>query len=152
MASSLRGSGLRRLSVLGPSVSAMGTAHRLDPATPEDLTWWLSTAPTLTWTWARTYAATAPHWYVVLGRTAGLTRDDFARAGRVVRTFGEPGKFYSMTNLYLFTEDRSRKFWCMWGEAPNDGDADLINMATTERTYGEQDNFDLARLDVLRLG
>ena len=25
----------------------------------------------------------------------------------MIRTFGEPGKFYRVTRLYLFTEDRS---------------------------------------------
>ncbi|HHX46986.1 MAG TPA: hypothetical protein GX718_06395, partial [Brevibacterium sp.] len=102
------------------------------------------------WIWARTYAESAPHWYVVLGRTPDLTREDFIRAGRVIRTFGEPGNFWSHTNLYLFTQDRSRKFWCMWGAHPKD-DVDLINMATTDRTYGPQDTFDTERLARLRL-
>ena len=78
-----------------------------EPATAEDRRWWLRLAPTLQWTWAVTYAQTAPHWYVVLGRTPGMERDDFIRVGRVIRTFGEAGRFYSMTNLYLFTEDRN---------------------------------------------
>lgn len=108
-------------------------------------------APTLEWIWAKTYAESAPHWYVVLGRTQGLTRTDYERAGRVIRTFGEPGKFYSSTNLYLYTEDRSMKFWAMWGDPPQAEDADLINMATTERVYGPQDDYDRERLRSLRL-
>lgn len=117
-----------------------------------DLRWWLGIAPTLQWTWAKTYAKSAPHWYVVEGRTPGLTRDDYVRAGRVIRTFGEPGKFYSYTNLYLFTEDRRLKFWCMWSDPPReDYDPTLINLATTERTYGPQSNFDYARLEALAL-
>lgn len=130
----------------------MSTEGCGEPAAQEDLRWWLETAPTLEWTWAVTHADSAPHWYVVLGRTHGLDRDGYVRAGRVTRTFGEPGKFYSMTNLYLFTEDRSRKYWCMWGADPKDEDATLINMATTERTYGEQRDVDLVRLESLRLG
>lgn len=122
-----------------------------ESATPEDLRWWLAMAPTLTWTWARTYAESAPHWYIVLGRTDGLDRSDFIRAGRVIRTFGEPGKFYSMTNLYLYTEDRRKKFWCMWGDQPREGDADLINMATTDRTYGDPSDIDGIRVECLRL-
>lgn len=121
------------------------------PATAEDLTWWLDLAPTLKWTWAKTYTNSAPHWYVVLGRTPGLTHDDFARAGRVIRTFGEPGKFWSYTNLYLLTADRRLKFWCMWSSPPGDGDATLINLATTDRTYGPQTSVDAARVDELRL-
>jgi len=121
-------------------------------ATEEDLGWWLDLAPTLTWTWATTYADSAPHWYVVEGRTPGLTHDDYVRAGRVIRTFGEPGKFWSMTNLYLFTEDRTMKFWCMWSSPPRgDEDPTLINLASADRTYGPQGGFDRDRLAELVL-
>jgi hypothetical protein len=120
--------------------------------TSADLDWWLDLAPTLRWTWAKTYADTAPHWYVVLGRTPGLDRDDFVRAGRVVRAFGEPGKFWHTTNLYLYTADRRLRFWLMWSRPPReDYDSNLINLATTERTYGPQTGFDRARLDELML-
>lgn len=60
-----------------------------------DLRWWLDLAPTLTRIFARTYAETAPHSYVVNGRLPDLTMDDYVRAGRVIRTFGESGKFYN---------------------------------------------------------
>jgi len=39
----------------------------------------------------------------------------------------------------------------MWGSPPADEDATLINLATTERTYGPQTDFDTERLDALRL-
>ena len=122
------------------------------PATSDDLRWWLDLAPTLKWTWAKTYADFAPHWYVVHGKTPGLTMADLVRAGRVIRTFGEPGKFYSRTNLYLFTEDRRLKFWAMWESDPSPEDADLINLARTDKVYGRQDNFDKQRIEALRLG
>lgn len=64
-----------------------------------DLRWWLDLAPTLDWIFAKTYADTAPHSYVVHGRSPGLTMDDYVRVGRIIRTFGEPGKFYNSTNL-----------------------------------------------------
>lgn len=121
------------------------------PAAREDLEWWLEKAPRLSWTWARTYADFAPHWYVVYRRTPDMTWEDYMRVGRVIRTFGEPGKFYSRTSLYLYTKDRRLKFWAMWGEEPTPEDADLINLATTERTYGAQTNFDEDRLRALRL-
>jgi hypothetical protein len=121
-------------------------------ASPEDLRWWLDVAPTLKWTWAKTYADSAPHWYVVDGRTEGMTHEDYVRAGRVIRTFGEPGRFYSMTNLYLFTEDRRLKFWCMWSSPPRDDwDPTLINLATTDKVYGPQTDFDEDVLAALRL-
>ena len=122
------------------------------PAAEEDRRWWLDKAPTLEWTWAKTYAAFAPHWYVVHGRTPGMTRGDFVRVGRVVRTFGEPGKFGKRTNLYLFTEDRARKFWCEWAWPPEPKNARLVNLATTERVYGPQTDFDERRIAMLRLG
>ena len=73
------------------------------------------------------------------------------RAGRVIRTYGEPGKFYSSTNLYLFTDDRRLKFWGMWASPPPDDDPTLINLARTDRVYGPQTNFDMARLTELSL-
>lgn len=115
-------------------------------STDADLLWWLDLAPTLKWTPAVTYVDTTPHWYVVDGRTEGMDTADFVRAGRVIRTYGEPGKFYSLTNLYLFTLDRRLKFWCMWGSPPRDAEANLINLATTERTYGPQRGYDGDRL------
>ncbi len=117
------------------------------PATPADLAWWLDLAPTLRWTWAKTYSDTAPHWYVVQGRSGPeMDRDDFLRVGRIIRTFGEPGRFYAMTNLYLYTADRAHKFWCMWSDPPLDGDATLVNLARTDRVYGPQRDFDQGRL------
>ncbi len=121
------------------------------PATEEDLAWWLDLAPTLTWTWAKTYADFAPHWYIVHGRTPGMAIEDYLRVGRVVRTFGEPGKFWRRTNLYLYTRDRARKFWCMWGDPPKHQQALLVNLATTERVYGPQTDFDEGRIERLRL-
>lgn len=104
--------------------------------TPEDLRWWLALAPTLRWTFAKTYAASAPHSYVVAGRTSGLTGADFVRAGRVIRTFGQPGKFYSYTNVYLTSADGRLKWWTMDADV---ADTDLINQASTDRVYGHQD-------------
>ncbi len=120
-------------------------------ANAADLEWWLDLAPTLKWTWAVTYADSAPHWYVVEGKTPGMTRDDFVRAGRVIRSYGEPGRFYAMTNLYLFSGDRRLKMWAMWSDPPLDDDATLINLARTDRTYGPQSGFDADRVRELTL-
>lgn len=119
------------------------------PATEDELRWWLDYAPTLKWTWAKTYEDFAPHWYVAYPKTAGMTRDDFVRVGRIVRTFGEPGKFWKRTNLYLCTDDRVRKFWCMFGEVPKP--PGVVNLAFSDKTYGPQTNFDPARLEAQRL-
>ena len=69
----------------------------------------------------------------------------------MIRTYGQPGKFYSMTNLYLFSGDRRLKFWCIWSDAPVDEDATLINLARTDRVYGAQSNFDADRVRELTL-
>src|ERR1035437_9481439 len=100
-----------------------------------DLDWWLGLASALEWTFARTYAATAPHSYVVLGRTAGMTKDDFVRAARVIHTFGRPAKFYAMTSIYLTSPDGQLKWWTMDADVT---ETNLINQATTDRLYGVQ--------------
>lgn len=86
-----------------------------------------------------------PHWYVVKDKALGA--EDFDRAVRVTRTFGEPGKFYSRTNLYLFTRDRRLWFWTMG--APLE-ETIIINVALST-PYGPQEDFDQAVLDELRL-
>jgi len=102
---------------------------------PDDLQWWYAVAPTLTWTFAKTYAQKAPHSYVVLNRTPGLSREDFVRAARVIRTFGQPAKFYSMTNIYLTSPDGAVKWWTMDRDVC---DTDLINMTESQTVYGTQ--------------
>src|SRR5262245_34052070 len=103
--------------------------------TQDDLNWWLETAAQQDWIWAKTYADTAPHSYVVDGRTAGLTQDDYVRAGRVIHTFGQPAKFYSMTSVYLTSPDGRLKWWTMDKDVT---ETRLINQATTDRLYGVQ--------------
>lgn len=113
----------------------MKTLLRPRTTTQADLDWWLALAPTLTWTFARTYADSAPHSYVVAGKTPNLTREDCVRAAAVIRTFGQPAKYYSMTNIYLNSADGSLKWWSMNKHVSETG---LINQATTERVYGVQ--------------
>lgn len=103
--------------------------------TPRDLDWWLHTANRLEWTFAKTYATTAPHDYVVLGRCP-MNRADFIRAAKVIHTFGEPGKYWNSTNVYLTSPNGRWKWWTMDGDL---NDTNLINRATTDRVYGIQD-------------
>lgn len=100
-----------------------------------DLAWWLELAPRLDWIFAKTYAQSAPHSYVVQGRTPGLSNANCIRAGAVIRTFGQPGKFHDFTNIYLTSADGSIKWWTMDASVAN---TDLINQATTDRVYGAQ--------------
>lgn len=100
-----------------------------------DLDWWFDFAATREWTFAKTYAATAPHHYVVAGRTPGVTHEDMIRAARVIVTFGTPGKYYSATKIYLISPD-GRYRW--WTEDHHLTDATLVNRATTDLLYGIQ--------------
>ncbi len=103
--------------------------------TEDDLNWWLTLAAKLEWTFARTYAESAPHSYVVHPRTAGITTDDYVRAAHVIHTFGQPAKFYNMTSIYLTSPEGRLKWWTMDKDLNETG---LINQATTERLYGVQ--------------
>lgn len=104
------------------------------PVGPDDLDWWRELSRRLDWIWARTYADSAPHHYVVLGRTPDVTRADLVRAGAVIRAFGQPGKFYASTNIYLALD--GFKYWTMDRRV---ADTDLVNRADLDRTYGPQD-------------
>ena len=106
-----------------------------DLITQADLEWWLSRAAELEWTFAKTYAETAPHHYVVENRTPGVTHEDTVRAARVIHTFGQPGKYYSLTKIYLVSPD-GRYRW--WTEDRHFTDTTLVNRATTELFYGIQ--------------
>jgi len=103
--------------------------------TQDDLKWWLELAPTLDWTFAKTYAKTAPHHYIVEDRTPGVTHDDMVRAAHVIRTFGSPGKYYSLTKIYLVSPDGKYRWWT---EDDHFSDTTLVNRATTELFYGIQ--------------
>ena len=103
--------------------------------TRNDLNWWMDFAATRQWTYATTYAETAPHHYVVQGRTPGVTHDDMVRASRVIATFGTPGKYYSLTKIYLVSPDGQFRWWT---EDSHFTDTTLVNRATTELFYGIQ--------------
>lgn len=103
--------------------------------TEADLQWWFDVAARLEWTVATTYAATAPHSYIVHPKTTGLAPEDYVRAAHVIHTFGQPGKYYSMTSIYLTSPDGRLKWWTMDEDLDR---TDLINQATTDRLYGVQ--------------
>jgi hypothetical protein len=103
--------------------------------THDDLNWWLELASSLDWTFAKTYAETAPHHYVVEGRTPGVTHEDLVRAAHVIHTFGKPGKYYSLTKIYLVSPDGRHRWWT---EDKYLNCTTLVNRAPTERFYGIQ--------------
>jgi len=103
--------------------------------TKSDLDWWVKFAATREWTFANTYVETAPHHYVVEGRTPGVTHEDMVRAARVIHTFGSPGKYYSLTKIYLVSPDGQFRWWT---EDNQFTDTTLVNRATTHLFYGVQ--------------
>jgi len=107
----------------------------LERITSGDLEWWLDFAAGRQWTFAKTYAATAPHDYIVQERAPGVTHEDMVRAARVIHTFGVPGKYYGHTKIYLTSPD-GRLRW--WTEDSDLTQTTLVNQATTARQYGIQ--------------
>ena len=105
--------------------------------TRDDLRWWVDLEAELDWQFATTYAEGAPHEYVVAEKTPGLTQADVARAAHVIRTFGEPMKFFRTTRIYL-TTPMGWKHWDMQGGHINDADVTLINRGRVEHVYGVQ--------------
>lgn len=102
-----------------------------------DLNWWLNLEPELDWQYATTYAEGAPHEYVVAGKTPGLSEDDVARAAHVIRTFGEPMKFFKQTRIYLVTP-MGWKHWDMQGGILDESGITLINRGWADHVYGTQ--------------
>jgi SAM-dependent methyltransferase len=60
---------------------------------------------------------------------------DIERAARVIHTFGQPGKYYSVTKIYLVSPDGRHRWWT---EDRHFTDATLVNRATTAVNYGIQ--------------
>lgn len=102
--------------------------------TKADLNWWFDLEPELDWQFATTYADGAPHEYVAEGRVAQLDHADFVRAAHVIRTFGEPMKFYKWTRIYLVTP----MGWKHWTMADDLGATTLVNRGRVEHVYGVQ--------------
>lgn len=111
----------------------MRTEHLTEQATRADLEWWLAKAPTLNWTFAKTMPE-YPHSYVVHPRTQGMELADYARAARVIRTFGRPARFKDTPKIYL---EHNGERW--WTEDERVEDTDLINRAPADRDWGDQE-------------
>ena len=103
--------------------------------TKADLAWWLTFAGSREWTFARTYVDTAPHHYIVQERTPDVAHEDMVRAAQVIHTFGIPGKYYSLTKIYLISPDGAYRWWT---EAADFEDTTLVNRGTTQLSYGVQ--------------
>jgi len=105
------------------------------PLAQGDLEWWLNLAPMLSWRNASTFTDSAPHSYVIRDKT--MDDPDCTRAVQVIRTYGQPGKFYGSTQIYLQDpDDPNTRWWTMSGTISQQG---VINRSTDGRMYGKQD-------------
>jgi SAM-dependent methyltransferase len=114
----------------------------------EDLAWWAELAPKIDWTWARTFAKSFPHSYVVKGKN--ISDEDYERLFHLIQRFGVPRKFFQRINIELVMPDvtiehgpkRDRqtavgvKFWPMTDQI---SESIIINMAPADASYGDQD-------------
>lgn len=80
------------------------------------------------WTFAKTYALTWPHEYIVRDR---VDEDLFIQLVQHIRTYGYEGNFYSK-NITYFDED-GMVYWTMG--APID-ETTIINRCKKEESYG----------------
>lgn len=113
----------------------------------EELTWFSEVAPTWPWRWARSYADSYPHSYVVKGKQVGA--EDYERAVRLTLAVGEPRNFLGRVNIELHLPHvaiehgpesgkelvRGVKFWPMTYRMSDSG---VFNMAPMKLSYGEQ--------------
>ena len=79
------------------------------------------------WIFAKTYAATWPHHYIVRER---VDEDLFIQMVEHIRRFGYEGRFYKMKLIYF--EEDGYVYWTMG--APIE-ETSIINRCTKENTY-----------------
>jgi hypothetical protein len=96
----------------------------MQPPFPDDVRQFVESA---TWTFARTYAATWPHEYVV--RTPANAALIFALA-RHIFEHGVEERFYSKAFKYHY--EAGKVYWCM---DPTPEATDLINRCEEDQTY-----------------
>lgn len=99
------------------------TAPALPVVDETDLEWWHALAPSLQWTYARSMPQ-YPHSYVIRGEQ--LDEQDYLRAMAVILAYGEPGAFYGKPRVYLYSADRSHRWWLM---SRDPGDSRVLNYA-----------------------
>lgn len=110
-------------------IKARDTLAKVGPA---DLDWYFDLHDKLKWTYAKTMPF-APHSYVWYGRN--ISEEDYDRAFGVIKAFGEPGNYYSRTQLYLHNRERDHRYWLMDRHFFT---CYIINMSWDGVDYGEQ--------------
>ena len=78
------------------------------------------------WTFAKTYASTAPHEYIVLSKVGPQHKADFVNVARFIREAGFKAYYYRRQGYYFILDDNY--YWTMDEKVE---DTDLINRAKT---------------------
>ena len=73
-----------------------------------------------TWTFAKTYAKSAPHYWIVRNRAIG-TDEEFMWAAHFIQRHGALMHFYGHPNRYLYLEG-----WWYWVMKDSDDDPTMI--------------------------
>lgn len=87
------------------------------------------------WIFAKTYAKTTPHEYIVV-RNGDTRREKFKMMFEMIEKYGKPEKFYGKDWIYLYLGDGYKYF-----AADGGGWADdryILNRAKAGVSYGEQ--------------
>ena len=79
------------------------------------------------WTFAKTYAATWPHEYLVRERVDEAL---FVQLVRHIRANGTEGRFYD--NTYTYFEEEGLVYWTMGAPV---AETTIVNRCTVEQTY-----------------
>jgi hypothetical protein len=76
------------------------------------------------WTFAKTYAKTAPHEYIVLAKVGLEHKADFIKAAQFIRDAGFRAFYYKSQRFYFALDD-----YYYWTMDENAEDTNLINRA-----------------------
>ena len=76
------------------------------------------------WIFAKTYADTAPHEYIVLKKVGEQHRDEFIKIAKFIRKKGFKAYYYSRAGYYYIIDENY--YWTMDDDV---NDTDLINRA-----------------------
>lgn len=76
------------------------------------------------WRWAKTYADSAPHYYIVKDKLEEPWQSQFSSMVTAIREYGFDAMFYSSTNRYLIVDD-----WYYWTMGAPVNETDIINKA-----------------------
>ncbi len=80
------------------------------------------------WVFAKTYAKSASHEYIVLSKIIGENgKEDFHEFAKIIREYGFPARFFSRQNNYYYIDG-----YFYWTMDERVEDTDLINRCKAE--------------------